>query len=216
MAGKRVLDVACGDGYGSRILARDAERVFGLDNDPDEFNLAVRSGSLKRVEFHLGDARRLPFPEDYFDVAVSMETIEHFREQEEFLREIKRVVKPEGVVVISTPDHDTNMKMGVYHSRRVGHGHPGEMTFSQFFYLMNRYFRDVEFYGQMFLVGEPGLKHKLSNLVKRLDVLKVRRLIGERVRRKYNVSAHLVNDEYRVRKLDGQAAQLVAVGVNQK
>ena len=212
-----MLDVACGDGYGSSILAKNAARVFGADNDEKLLSLANKLSPHDKMEFHLCDARSLPFPDNYFDVAVSMETIEHFTEQEKFLGELKRVVKRGGVIMISTPDHDTNEKMGVYHNRnREGHGHPGEMTFAQFFYLMNRHLVNIEFYGQLFLTQEPTLRHRIINLVKKIDILKLRRLFAKDMRDKYNLSAKLISEECQVKKLDRQSADILAVGRNEK
>ncbi len=217
-AGKVVLDVACGDGYGSKILAENAQKVVGADNDKHLLELAKNSRITGgNLEFCFCDARHLPFPENSFDVSVSTETIEHFIEQKIFVNELKRVTRRGGIIIISTPDRSANEKMGTYHDRhREGHGHPGEMRFAQFFYLMNGSLSQIEFYGQLFLKQEPTLQHKLINLVKRVDIFKFRRLFSKSVRDKYNLSLGLMNEDCTVRKLDGQAVDVIAVGINEK
>lgn len=211
--GKRVLDIACSNGYGSMILAEHATRVFGADSDQRAIHLATKGARHPKVEYHLADARQLPFPNGYFDLIVSLETIEHFVEQTQFLEELRRVGTPDATFIISTPDHDVMLKMGVYHSRtRDGFGHPGEMSFAQLDALLSRFFTKRSYFGQMFLQREPGLRDRFVNTVKRWDILHLRRLLlSESLRARGNTSAKLVNEQYQPLPLTGQAAQLVAV-----
>jgi SAM-dependent methyltransferase len=99
-----VLDVACGTGYGSRLLARAAS-VSGVDRAVEAVALA-----RNRVNgaFHVADVPPIPFADDCFDFVVSFETVEHIPEDEEFVREIRRVLRPGGYVLISTPNQDVS------------------------------------------------------------------------------------------------------------
>jgi SAM-dependent methyltransferase len=104
-AGKNVVDVACGEGYGSALLARTAAHVTGVDISPDAIQHAKRVyGELGNVEFACASCTQLPLADASVDMAVSFETIEHIAEQAAFLNELARVLKPDGVLVISCPN----------------------------------------------------------------------------------------------------------------
>ena len=104
-AGKQVLDAACGEGYGSAILAARAASVTGLDIDPEAVAHArERYAALSGLSFEQGDCAQLPFEDDSFDRVVSFETLEHLEAQEAMLSEFRRVLKADGLLVISSPD----------------------------------------------------------------------------------------------------------------
>lgn len=104
--GKKVLDIACGEGYGTAILAEEAEEIVGIDIDAIVVQRAGETYKNKNLSYRVGNITAIPFPDQSIDVVVSFETIEHVEEeqQRQFLAEIKRVLKPEGFVVISTPN----------------------------------------------------------------------------------------------------------------
>jgi ubiquinone/menaquinone biosynthesis C-methylase UbiE len=102
---KRVLDVACGEGYGSALLARQAAHVTGADISPEAIAHAKRSyAPLPNVEFVCAPCTALPLADASVDVAVSFETLEHIREQAQFLDELARVLGPQGVLLLSCPN----------------------------------------------------------------------------------------------------------------
>jgi SAM-dependent methyltransferase len=104
-AGKRVLDVACGEGYGSALLARSAAHVTGVDVSEQAIAHAKAAyadrGNLELVR---ASCTALPLPDASLDVAITFETIEHIAEQDAFLDELARVLKPDGVLVLSCPN----------------------------------------------------------------------------------------------------------------
>jgi ubiquinone/menaquinone biosynthesis C-methylase UbiE len=102
--GKNVLDIACGEGYGSSILSRFALNVSGVDIDHDVVSHANNKYSNNNLNFFVGSVLQIPFPENHFDVIVSFETIEHISEHNEMFHELKRVLKPKGVLIISSPE----------------------------------------------------------------------------------------------------------------
>ena len=92
--GRRVLDAASGEGYGSAILAAaGATSVTGIDLDRDAVDHA---GARYGLNFEVADVAALPFPEASFDVVVSFETIEHVPDAVAALREFRRVLAPRG------------------------------------------------------------------------------------------------------------------------
>jgi ubiquinone/menaquinone biosynthesis C-methylase UbiE len=105
LAGKEVLDVACGEGYGAALIAKHAKRVCGADLSAQAIAHAKAAySSIANAEFVAAPCTRLPFPDASFDVVVSFETVEHIEEQDAFLGEIKRVLRHDGVLILSSPN----------------------------------------------------------------------------------------------------------------
>jgi len=103
--GRRVLDVACGEGYGAALLARGASRVTGVDLSAEAVAHARGAyGGVANLEFVEASCTRLPFPDASFDLVVSFETLEHIAEQAPFLDEVARVLAPEGLLLLSCPN----------------------------------------------------------------------------------------------------------------
>jgi SAM-dependent methyltransferase len=101
---KTVLDIACGEGYGSNFLARDARDVTGVDIDINTISDASKKYQKHNLKFIRGKVEEMPLADNSFDVVVSFETLEHTEEHEKIFREIKRVLKPDGLLIISTPE----------------------------------------------------------------------------------------------------------------
>lgn len=103
--GARVLDAACGEGYGTAMLARTAREVVGVDIAEDAIDHArVRYSGPEAPQFKVADCTELPFDDGQFDVVVSFETLEHIEGQEAMLAEFRRVLSPEGFLLLSSPD----------------------------------------------------------------------------------------------------------------
>ena len=105
VTGKNILDVACGEGYGSALMSRRAAQVCGVDVSAEAVAHG-RGAYADRANLELIEASctRLPFEAASFDAVVSFETIEHIHEQAAFLDEVKRVLKPDGVLILSSPN----------------------------------------------------------------------------------------------------------------
>jgi SAM-dependent methyltransferase len=103
---KRVLDAGCGTAYGTEILAgAGASEVVGVDIDPGVVEAARGRGGVD-VSFEVADARDLPFTDGTFDVVVCFEVIEHVEDPEAILDELRRVLRPEGLLAVSSPNRD--------------------------------------------------------------------------------------------------------------
>lgn len=101
-----VLDVGCGTGFATEGLLRETERIYALDQSPHQLSKAFEKfGKRGPVQFHLGDAERLPFADDCFDVVWSSGSIEYWPDPVSTLRECRRVAKPGGTVLIVGPDY---------------------------------------------------------------------------------------------------------------
>jgi GT2 family glycosyltransferase/ubiquinone/menaquinone biosynthesis C-methylase UbiE len=108
VAGRAVLDLASGEGYGTSWLASTAASAHGIDIEPAAVEHArERYGSLPGVEFSVGDILAVPFPDASFDAVVCFEAIEHVADPARVLDEIVRVLRPGGIALVSTPDKAT-------------------------------------------------------------------------------------------------------------
>ncbi len=101
---KTVLDIACGNGYGSSLMSEKAAVVYGVDIDLETIENAKKEYPKENITFLTGSADKIPLLDQSVDVVVSFETIEHHDKHDEMMSEIKRVLKKEGLLVISTPD----------------------------------------------------------------------------------------------------------------
>ena len=121
--GLRVLDAACGEGYGSAVLARTAASVAAVDVSADAIGHARERYRADGLEFHVADCLDLPFGDDEFDCVVSFETLEHLEEQERLLLEFRRVLKPNGFLLLSSPDKavytDQQQNRNEFHVREL-------------------------------------------------------------------------------------------------
>lgn len=107
--GRRVLDAACGEGFGSALLAHGAQSVLGLDIAPDAIAHArTRYGARAGLAYEVADCTRLDALEaGSFDLVVSFETLEHVQEQERMIDGFARLLAPGGLLLVSTPDKRT-------------------------------------------------------------------------------------------------------------
>ena len=101
---KRVLDIACGAGYGADCLARTASSVTAIDLSPEAAAAALAAYPAENIAFLAADARRLPFANESFDLIVAFEVIEHLDNPHELLAEARRLLAPGGQLVVSTPN----------------------------------------------------------------------------------------------------------------
>lgn len=107
-----VLDVGCGTGFATTALREKAGLVHGLDQSKHQLKRAVsKLGETGNVEFYLGDAERLPFADDVFDVVWSSGSIEYWPDPVETLRELHRVTEPGGQVVVVGPNEPRSVVM---------------------------------------------------------------------------------------------------------
>jgi ubiquinone/menaquinone biosynthesis C-methylase UbiE len=141
---KIVLDIACGEGYGSNLMADVASSVTAIDNNSDAIGKANSKYRKKNVTFVEGNVEQIPLPASQFDIAISFETIEHVRDYSKMLSEIKRVLKPEGLLIISTPNKKTYSEESGRHNPH----HVKEFYEKEFEGLLQGYFQNIEMWQQ--------------------------------------------------------------------
>lgn len=117
-AGKRVLDAACGEGYGSALLAQSAASVLGVDIAVDTIDHArARYADAPGLRFLQADVTALDaLPDASFDVIVSFETLEHVHAQARMVAGFRRLLAPGGLLLISSPDKRTYSDLRDYHN----------------------------------------------------------------------------------------------------
>jgi ubiquinone/menaquinone biosynthesis C-methylase UbiE len=112
-AGRDVLDVGCNTGYGTIRFAPIAGRVVGVDVSPRAIEAARQRAPEGRPEFILTTGFELPFPPSTFDLVTSFQVLEHVPDPAAFLRELARVARPGGTVILATPNAATRLYPGM-------------------------------------------------------------------------------------------------------
>lgn len=147
--GRDVLDVAAGEGYGTALLSQVARSATGVEIDAATVAAAEREFRRPNLRYLAGDARAIPLPDACVDVVVSFETLEHFDGQDRFLDECRRVMRPGGLLIISTPDRDVYSRPGTppnpFHVR--------ELDRPEFEAMLRARFRHIALAAQRPLIG---------------------------------------------------------------
>lgn len=115
--GKQVLDAGCGVGYGVEILASAGANVIGVDIDAGAVEEARRRFGERAETIAQGDLRDMWFDDDSFDLIVCFETIEHMDDAEQALAEFRRVLRPDGLLLVSSPNPDVYPAGNEHHVR---------------------------------------------------------------------------------------------------
>ncbi|MSO20680.1 MAG: methyltransferase domain-containing protein [Acidobacteria bacterium] len=159
--GKRVLDAACGSGYGTAMLAESASSVIGIDISREAVgyarsNYAAAAAAGAEIDFSEGDCLALPFTDESLDVVVAFEIVEHLKDATGFLRELRRVLRPGGLLLLSTPNR-------LYYTEDRGEVNPfheREYTFAEMDALIAPFFahRQIIFENHVdgFAISGPG------------------------------------------------------------
>ncbi len=149
-AGRDVLDIACGEGYGAAMLADHARSVIGVDIDEATIRHAKEEyQGTSNLHFKRGDAAEIPLEDRSVDLVVSFETIEHHDRHQEMLAEVRRVLRPDGVLVLSSPNRDVYSRL----SGQRNEFHVKELDFRELDALLREQFDEVVYFGQRLAVG---------------------------------------------------------------
>ncbi|MFZ4632083.1 MAG: class I SAM-dependent methyltransferase, partial [Patescibacteria group bacterium] len=160
---KNVLDIACGSGYGSQhLLNSGAKKIIGVDISAETINYCKEKYQADNLNFLIGDVKRIPQENNSVDIVVSFETIEHVDKdsQIKFIEEIKRVLTPDGLFIVSTPNSLVHPK--------GNHFHIHELDFEEFKNILNKNFENVNFFYQdtvesSYIYSEERLRKKIKD-----------------------------------------------------
>ncbi len=148
-AGKDVVDVAAGVGYGAGLLAASARRVWAVDLDEGSVFHARRTFPAGNLLFLRGDATSLPLRAHSADLVIAFEVLEHVENQEGLVGELARVLRPGGAVLISTPNKATYSDARNYHNPF----HLHEFYREELLILLQRHFASIRLVQQHVRAG---------------------------------------------------------------
>lgn len=171
--GWRVLDAACGTGYGTYFLGDRNITLDGVEISDHALAWANEKSKRPNITFHKGNLNeKLPFEDNSFDAITSFETLEHIENQENMLSEFRRVLKPGGLLFLSSPDREIITDL----AHAENHFHIKELSKKEFVDLLRKHFVLERLYGQTKYVA-PSFAKKLVKAIAKLDIFKLRRAI---------------------------------------
>ena len=135
-----VIDLGCGVGYGTFMLAKArAKKVYGIDIDNDAIEYAKANYCDKNITYNVRDALKSKFPSRVADIIIAFEVIEHVKNPKKFLEEATRLLKPNGIFIMSTPNSEASFGDNPYHIK--------EFTLQELTKILS-IFKTLQFYGQ--------------------------------------------------------------------
>jgi ubiquinone/menaquinone biosynthesis C-methylase UbiE len=142
------LEVGCGDGFWTNRLRNSSKKLYSIDLSKSRI-INAKKRTKNKVNILIADARRIPFKDNFFDTVCAFEIIEHlpnYSDHYTFLKEVKRILKPGGKLLITTPNKII-FKIYCLLSKEKHSTHFSELTYFQFRNLLKKYFF-VEIYGK--------------------------------------------------------------------
>ncbi|MGQ9535961.1 MAG: class I SAM-dependent methyltransferase [Actinomycetota bacterium] len=143
-AGRRVLDLGCGEGYGTDLLATVAREAVGVDLAPEAVYHARRTYHRPNLRFLYRDIYDLGLEDGSFDLVCSLQVVEHLHHPDRFMEEARRVLAPGGLCVITTPNRSI---LSPGQDRPINPFHIREYDHREFAALMRRYYPRSEVKG---------------------------------------------------------------------
>lgn len=155
-ANKDILDIASGEGYGSDLLATQAKHVTGVDIAREAIEHSQSKYKRSNLRYIEGRADNIPLDASSVDVVVSFETLEHHDMHEEMYAEIKRVLRPGGLLIISTPEKLFYSDLPKFENEY----HVKELYLEEFHNLSAKYFKNVSMVFQKLAYGSLLISEK--------------------------------------------------------
>ncbi len=147
-ANKVVIDCACGNGEGTAIFSVGSKATHGFDVSEEALKEANEKCKNPAADFKLASGTQLPVADGFAEVYVSLETIEHIDADEDFLKEVSRVLKQGGTFLCSTPNRTVTNPGKRLNDKPANIFHIREYTVEEFTALLLKYFSHVEMHGQ--------------------------------------------------------------------
>jgi SAM-dependent methyltransferase len=164
---KKVLDIACGSGYGAEILLKgNPKKIVGADLNEDSLKNCKNKYANSKVEFIKKNAENFDF-EEKFDVIISFETIEHLNFPEKLLECVRKAMIPGGIFIISTPNRNFFAPGSNLKDKPRNKFHIFEYNKTEFEKVLTSHFDGVEFYAQ-----EQSMKKGFDKYSKKIFKIK--------------------------------------------
>ena len=172
-----VLDVGFGEGYGTFNLSQYFAKVQGIDVNREVLEHASEKYSSENCFYAVYDGTRIPYSDNTFDAATSFQVIEHIPDISNYLSEIRRVLKPGGVFVLTTPNRVIRLRPNQKPWNRF---HLKEYSADDIHEVLGQAFREIKISGihgneEIFSLELQRLKW--IKLIDTLDFLKIRNLL---------------------------------------
>jgi 2-polyprenyl-3-methyl-5-hydroxy-6-metoxy-1,4-benzoquinol methylase len=173
---KNICDIGCGDGYGAEFLSNSSSKVIGLDIDRKTIINARAKHVKKNCKFLTYGGKKIPFKDNYFDVCISFQVLEHVENEAQFLEEVKRILVINGQFMLSTPNGQ--MRLGK-NQKPWNRNHLREYSFISLNSLLKNHFKNFRIYGLRASKDIEIVEKNRINLIHRieaLDILKFRKI----------------------------------------
>ncbi|MBW4057275.1 MAG: class I SAM-dependent methyltransferase, partial [Proteobacteria bacterium] len=145
VSSKVVLDLGCNCGYGTNLLSQSCNSIIGVDVSPTAIETAKSKYRRNDLSFKIVDGITLPFETDTFDVVTSFQVIEHLTDYNVYFSEVRRVLKPDGLLLLTTPNAAIRVKPGAKPWNRF---HVHEFRGDELAKFLRGYFPLVEVFGK--------------------------------------------------------------------
>lgn len=107
-----ILEVGCGEGYGTKLLSENVTKIIGLDVNKNIITHASNKYSSENCIFKVYDGLKIPYEDDTFDAVVSLQVIEHIQDDINYVSEVYRVLKKNGMFILTTPNRTYRLRPG--------------------------------------------------------------------------------------------------------
>lgn len=219
---KKNLDIGCGNGYGSFLLANYGKSTLGLDIDKPSIDYAKDHFPQKNLQFINSSLENFKTTK-IFDSATCFQTIEHIKDTDVFIKKINSLLHKKGIVLFSTPNSQHNHVVSPYHVK--------EYSPEEFKKMLGKYYAKVKIYGIYGSIKIENLiteKNKIAERIYRLDVFKTSDLLPVSIKsiiyslgskivgvfiKKQNMSfANITTDDYLItEKITNKCSDLIAI-----
>lgn len=161
----KVLDIACGSGFGSNLISMAGHNVVGADLSEKAISDCNEKYATSNLSFEVIDGTNMPYKNQSFDVVISFETIEHTTEYQKMLNEFKRITKNDGLIIISTPNFLINSPSGIL----VNPYHTQEWKYEELNDILECTFSSVQLFGQAYTryTNKKGIRFMFGKLAER-------------------------------------------------
>lgn len=169
---KIVLDAGCGQGWGSALIAKVAKKIIGIDSDEASLKIARDKFTFNNLLFQKDNLEHLDSVKEKLNVIICLQTIEHLNNPNKFLEKVVKLLKANGVLILSTPNKMSDHIPSPYHVK--------EYSATEIKKLLSNYFKHVKLFG---LYEDKSLKkvmderRKKSKFLLEIDILHINRLI---------------------------------------
>lgn len=144
-SGSSILEIGCGSGYGTKLLSKNAEKIIGLDVDKKTVEQISKKNGSEKCIFEFYDGMKIPYKDESFDAVVSFQVIEHIKDDKNIIKEISRVLRPGGILLMATPNRI--FRLVEYGQKSSNKFHIREYSFREFKNLLGNAFSDINIFG---------------------------------------------------------------------